>query len=55
MDADVDNPGKGGVKCDFVGVFIQGCGSGGYPIWVQDVGDNTSHGPESGGFQFRSA
>ena len=49
MGADAEDPGKGGIKCTSVGNFLQVCGSGGYPIWVWDVGANPLNGLYTGG------
>ena len=32
MGVDAEDPGKGGGKREGVGDFLQGCGSGGYPL-----------------------
>ena len=49
MGAEVKDTRKGRVKCAGVREFIQGCGSGGSPLWAQDVGADTPYGPDSGG------
>ena len=46
----VDNLAKGGVKPKVVGDVLQGGGAGSTSFWVEDMGDDPTHGTCHWGF-----
>ena len=48
MDADAEDPVKGGGRCADVGDILQVCGPGSSPLWLLNMGSDPPHGPDAG-------
>ena len=48
MDADAEDPVKGGGRCADVGDILQVCGPGSSPLWLLNMGSEPPHDSDDG-------